>query len=296
MRTKNEQIQLSCSDNNITLENFLKGNHISGRLYRRLLKNGYIYINEEAQHKKTVLKKGDRINIILEDEEYDVEPEDLKIDVLYEDRDTLVINKPPFIVVHPTKNILNGTLSNGVASYFKSKNLKRKIRLVNRLDRDTSGIIIYAKNSYAHQFLAAEMERDSIRKRYIAIVVGEINDYSGKINLPISKCENGIGYCVSEQGLPSITLYNTVEKLRGHTLLELELKTGRTHQIRVHMSSIGHPVLGDQLYGESTEHIGRQALHSHEIEFISPETKSIVKLSAPIPEDMEKAKYELQAK
>ena len=272
-----------------SIEELLEATGISGRLTRKLIKSGNILVEGKPVEKKHRLRSGEKITIVLEDEEYDVEPQPIEIEILYEDRDVIVLNKPAYIVVHPTKNIKDGTLANGVAYYFKTKNLKRKIRLVSRLDRDTSGAIIFAKNAYGHQHLAKQMEECKLKKSYIAIVECIVADEKGYIDLPIGLSEDGIRQEVREDGLNSFTSYEVIERQRGTTLVKLLLVTGRTHQLRVHLAAIGNPIVGDSLYGTGSNIINRQALHAAILEFESPETGEWIKIESILPYDIQVA-------
>ncbi len=226
-----------------------------------------------------------------EDEHQNIEPEDMNIEIVYEDNDIIVINKRPGIVVHPTKGHPTGTLSNGILYHFKKNGEKSIVRLVSRLDRDTSGLIIIAKNQFSHMRLASDMSKDSFRKIYIAVVHGSMKEKEGRINLPIYKEEESesIKRIVDERGQESITTYEVLEELSKGSVVRLELETGRTHQIRVHMSHLGHPLYGDSLYGkgeEEKEYIERQALHAYKLEFPHPRTGDILKLQCSLPDDI----------
>jgi 23S rRNA pseudouridine1911/1915/1917 synthase len=269
-----------------SLNELLSASGISGRLARRLFKNNLLLVNGRPAVKGIQFKADDLVSLIIQDEKCEVEPEKMELQIVFEDRDVLVINKPPFIIVHPTANILYGTLSNGVSAYFIGKGLKRKVRLVNRLDRDTSGLVIYAKNSYSHQYLARQMEKGEMKKKYIAVVKGHPVDSEGIIELPIGISNDGIRNEIRHDGMASITKYRMIEEYGRYSLLELELLTGRTHQLRVHLSSIGNPILGDTLYGRETDLIARQALHAISLEFRSSETGCLVEITAPIPVDI----------
>ncbi len=166
-----------------------------------------------------------------------------------------------------------------------------KIRFVNRLDRDTSGLLLVSKNAYCQTHITNQMKQDLIHKRYTAIVKGIVSSERGTIDLPIGRPDrDDIRRGVHQDGAPSVTHYEVLNYLNGHTVIELRLETGRTHQIRVHMSHIGHPVLGDSLYGEEEpDLIGRQALHASGLSFIHPITKERVDFEAPLPEDMRRA-------
>ncbi len=242
----------------------------------------------EGWHKVNI---GDEISITLPDEHSNFPPEDIPLDIVFEDDDLMIINKQPGIVVHPTKGHPAGTCANGLANYMEQTGRVFKIRFVNRLDRDTSGLLIVAKNAYCQNHITDQMRKNHIHKKYIAIVKGELTSESGTIDLPIGRPDpEDVKRGVTSDGAPSVTHYEVIQHLRCHTLVSLLLETGRTHQIRVHMSHIGHPVLGDTLYGgEDPLLIGRQALHAASLSLIHPITKERVEFNAPIPEDMEAA-------
>ena len=179
------------------------------------------------------------------------------------------------------------SLANGVKFYFESIGLKRKIRPINRLDLNTSGIIIFAKNEYVQECLIKQMQDHTFQKYYIAFVEGTFTNKEGTINLPIDRKENSIiERCISENGQTAITDYKVLSEYANFSIVECHLQTGRTHQIRVHMSAIGHPLLGDTLYGNSSNLINRQALHSYKISFIHPITKQSVTFNCDLPDDM----------
>ena len=263
----------------------------SARLRNRIkrekltMKNG---APAEGWHK---VSEGDVISITLPDEHSNFPPEDIPIDIVFEDDDLLVLNKQPGIVVHPTKGHPAGTCANALANYMEKTGRVFKIRFVNRLDRDTSGLLLVAKNAYCQNHITDQMRKGQIHKRYIAIVNGGITSERGTIDLPIGRPDpEDIKRGVIASGAPSVTHYEVLEHLNGHTLVELLLETGRTHQIRVHMSHIGHPVTGDTLYGgEEPLIIDRQALHAARLSLIHPITKEPVEFEAPLPEDMKAA-------
>ena len=232
-------------------------------------------------------------------------PENVPIDPVYEDSHLMVIDKQPGVTVHPTKGHTHGTIANGLMVYMDSHAGENgnpfKIRFVNRLDMDTSGLLIVAKNAYVQNDIVQQMKQDHIAKEYVALVCGVLDEENGYIDLPIghpdtdSPCR---GVC--EGGAPSVTWYQVLERFsddaayaagtEGYTLVRLRLETGRTHQIRVHMSHIGHPVAGDLLYGAPCpELIGRQALHAASLRFIHPITKKELHIEAPVPDDMQQA-------
>ncbi|HDK7175088.1 TPA: RluA family pseudouridine synthase [Clostridium botulinum] len=279
-------------NHNIDIKDYLKEiENLSGRFVRKAVRDGRIFVNGEKVIKKHKVSQDDLIEIYMqEDEHQNIEPEDINIEIVYEDSDIIVINKKPGIVVHPTKSHPTGTLSNGILYHFKEKGEKSIVRLVNRLDRDTSGLVIVAKNQFSHMRLASDMSKDSFRKIYIAVVHGSMKEKEGRINLPIYKEENeSIKRIVDERGQESITTYEVLEELSKGSVVKLELETGRTHQIRVHMSHLGHHLYGDSLYGrgeEEKEYIERQALHAYKLEFPHPRTGNILKLQCSLPEDI----------
>jgi len=269
----------------ITREYFDFSARLRNRIKREKLtmRNG---VYAEGWHK---VNEGDVISITLPDEHSNFPPEDIPVDIVYEDEDLMVINKQPGIVVHPTKGHPSGTVANALSNYMEQTGDVFKIRFVNRLDRDTSGLLLVAKNAYCQNHITDQMRKDLIHKKYIAIVKGEMESESGTIDLPIGRPDpEDIRRGVIADGAPSVTHYKVVQHLKDHTLVELLLETGRTHQIRVHMSHIGHPVAGDTLYGEEdAELIGRQALHAAGLSLIHPITKEPVAFEAPLPDDMQ---------
>ncbi len=271
----------------ITREYFDFSARLRNRIKRQKLtmRNG---VPAEGWHK---VCEGDVISITLPDEHSNFPPEDIPIDIVFEDDDLMVINKQPGLVVHPTKGHPAGTCANALSNYMEQTGHIFKIRFVNRLDRDTSGLLLVAKNAYCQNHITDQMRKGQIHKKYLAIVKGVMESESGTIDLPIGRPDpEDIRRGVIADGAPSVTHYKVVEYLKGHTLVELLLETGRTHQIRVHMSHIGHPVAGDTLYGEEdAELISRQALHAAGLSLIHPITKEPVDFIAPLPDDMKEA-------
>ncbi|WP_040210751.1 RluA family pseudouridine synthase [Clostridium polynesiense] len=273
-----------------TIRNYLKGKlGLSTRLIRGASKDGRIKVNGSAVRMNYIIKPSDVVVVELSKaESQDIEPEKMPLSIVYENEDILVVNKPPYMVCHPTRSHQSGTLANGVLYYFKETNQSCIVRLVNRLDMNTSGLVIIAKNQYAHMFLSREMQGDSFRKKYKAIVHGKMEQKSGTLDLPIYRpTEDSIKRIVDHRGQRSVTHYKVLEAAEKLSLVELELETGRTHQIRVHLSYIGHPIAGDTLYGiEGEDLIERQALHAYEVEFPDPKTSQPIILTVDIPEDM----------
>lgn len=266
---------------------------ISIRLLISLKKGKYILVNEKPKIVTEEIKRDDVITILLPDEQSEYDLENRTINILYEDEDVIVVEKPYGEVVHPTKNHLHGTMLNAILNYFNEKNIKSKVRFVNRLDKDTSGVLIVAKNCYAHSVMTKENNMWDITKEYIAVVEGEVKE-KGTINLPISKSQDNIRREISEEGQVAITHYDIVDKNKLGSILKIKLETGRTHQIRVHMKAIGHTIFGDELYGGDMEIISRQALHSYRICFYSPRKEKIVEIENQLPKDIEKLIEKLQ--
>lgn len=275
------------------LRDYLKGGlELSTRLIRGAAADGRITINGSRVKLNHVLKQGELLKIeVSKEEDQNIEPEEMDFDIVFEDEDVIVVNKPPFTVVHPTRSHLHGTLANGVLYHFRSRGENCIVRLVSRLDRDTSGLIVIAKNQYAHMFLAGEMEKNTFKKGYTAVVWGNMKEESGTINLPIYRPgPESIKRVVDERGQESITHFQVKEHLKGADVVKLQLETGRTHQIRVHLSHLGHPIIGDSLYGKEEEEslINRQALHASHISFVHPRKKEVIELSCQLPEDINK--------
>ncbi len=288
---ESENIVLFNAKKSMTVEEVLFDYNISSRLFKKLKRNKSIFLNGGHVNSNDNCKSGDIISIVMEDEINNITPESIPLDILYEDNDLLIINKEPNMVVHPTKSHQSGTIANGISYYYKENNIKKKVRLVNRLDIDTSGILIAAKNSFCQQQLAIQFNNNIVEKKYITIVEGVVKTDSDIIDLPIEREENrSIKKKVSEDGKRAVTLYNVIERYTNATLLEVQIYTGRSHQIRVHFNYIGHSVIGDALYNKPSNYIERQALHASYIKFVHPRTQRHMEFSAPIPKDMEELK------
>lgn len=263
---------------------------LSERLVKRLKYSGNILCNSAPVHVNAAVCKEDVIEVFIDFTEpcEDIIPENILLDILYEDDCLIVINKQPNIVVHPTCSHPSGTIANAVMYHLKSKGVEKKVRPVSRLDRDTSGIIIFAKNEFVQEALIQQMGDKTFSKEYIGVVHGIVPEDSGTINRPIERKPGSIMLRhVSETGQPSVTHFHVMERLNNATLLKFSLETGRTHQIRVHCQAMGYPLIGDTLYSDiPTSLIGRQALHSCKVVFIHPFTKERTELTAPIPSDI----------
>ena len=209
----------------------------------------------------------------------------MDLDIIYEDEWLLVINKPAGITIHPSILHFDNSLSNGIRYYFDKINLKKKIRVVNRLDKDTSGLVVFAKCEYIQEILNTS---NDMKKEYLCLCSGRFKEKNGIINKPIAR-KNGsiIERCIDKSGKIAITHYKVLKEFNDYSVVSCVLETGRTHQIRVHMASISHPLLGDTLYNYPSSLISRQALHCCKIKFIHPITKNKLELTAHIPKDFE---------
>jgi 23S rRNA pseudouridine1911/1915/1917 synthase len=268
----------------IVITDFLKqAAPLSGRSLRQYFFKGLVHLNHKKAHSKAKLKDGDLIQVYGIHEEYPtLQSETMPLDIIYENDDLLIINKPAQLAVHPSGNITSGTLANGVAAYFEKNRLKIKVRPVNRLDYGTSGLIIFSKKAEIQNSLSKATQENRIHRIYYAVVNGIPNQREGIIDLPIG--ERNSKRIISEQGKPALTHYQVIETLNNSALLELSLKSGRTHQIRIHLSHIGHPILGDPQYGIPSSLIKRPALHAGKLNF-SDTGMDIPELNAPFPED-----------
>lgn len=279
------------SDQGLPIKQLLRRRFsFSSRMMTKLKKNDCVFLNGEPIRLHIIPNLGDTITVNFPDESSGFPPEPVPILTVYEDDDLLVINKPAGYVVHPTKGHLNHTIANGLTQYMMDTGQVFKIRFINRLDMDTSGLLLIAKNAHCQENIIQQMKADTIIKKYVAIVQGIPVDKQGTIDLPIGKAPtDDPRRGVVPDGYPSKTHYRVLESYaKGYSLVELRLETGRTHQIRVHMSHIGHPIAGDPLYGiPSALPIQRQALHATQLSFQHPITKKHLEVHAQMPEDME---------
>lgn len=272
--------------NQILKQEFL----ISARLLHKLIKNQHVLLNGEIVDTRSSVKNSDiiTVNLDFEEKSENIVSTSMELDIIFEDDGLLILNKPAGIAVHPSILHYEDSLSNGVKFYFDSIGLKRKIRPVNRLDLNTSGIIIFAKNEYIQECLIQQMNNNTFIKEYIAIVAGCFENPCGTINLPIARKDNSIiERCISQNGQEAITDYCVLEEYDNYSIVKCSLKTGRTHQIRVHMSAIGHGLLGDSLYGIISPLIDRQALHSHKVCFTHPVSHENLEFVCELPDDMQ---------
>ncbi|KAF9404717.1 hypothetical protein HW555_014199, partial [Spodoptera exigua] len=257
-------------------------------------------INGEIIRSNYKVKEHDDIQIVIPDPEVlDVLPENIPLDIVYEDDDVLVVNKPQGMVVHPSAGHSSGTLVNALLYHIKDlSSINGVIRpgIVHRIDKDTSGLLMVAKNDKAHIALAEQLKDKTSLRKYIALVHGEISHDKGEINAPIGRSKNDRKMqAVIEGGKPAVTHFEVLERFNDFTLVQLQLETGRTHQIRVHMKYIGFPVAGDPLYGPRKTLKGKgQFLHAEMLGFKHPTTGQMMTFEAPLPELFEKTLNDLR--
>lgn len=264
---------------------------LSHSLVVRLKQQNKIKVNGYTAHTNYRIHAGDIITIDMDlIEESKIIPESIPLDIVYEDVDFLVVNKPAGMSTHPSRQGGTGTLANAVTYYWQRSGRNTLFRPINRLDKDTSGLILIGNSQFAHQGIFNQVKDRKIERRYIALVEGSMSKDSGSIDQPIARQEDkSRRRIVHPEGHPAVTHYKVLDKYPGHTLLSLRLETGRTHQIRVHLSFLGHSICGDLLYGCASPFIDRQALHANELRFIHPRCGKEVILNVPLAADIQAA-------
>ncbi|WP_283407638.1 RluA family pseudouridine synthase [Anoxynatronum buryatiense] len=276
-----------------TIRQFLKRQwQVSGRLLTRLKKEASVLLNGEWAPFHTRLNEGDCLVLEMEEEPCEFSPNPINFGVVYEDEDLLVVNKPPGLLTHPTTRERTDTLANAVTHYMMQRNETYKVRFVNRLDMDTSGVMILAKNAFSHHHLMLQMQQDFMIKTYRVFVWGKMVHDEGTIDAPIYRPENIPAEepprrVVDPRGKSAISHYLVEQRYKEASLVKVTIETGRTHQIRVHMKHLGHPVIGDTFYEPSQPVlIDRQALHAAETEFRQPRFGTVLQHEAEFPDDM----------
>ena len=264
--------------------------HFSHNLLQKLKQGERVWVNDKFTFLSTRGSSGEILAIQLQTQEsISIPGENLPLDILYEDDYILAANKPAGLVVHPTPRYPTGTMGNAVVGYWLSKGEAHPFRPIHRIDRNTSGVVVIAKNQFAHQQIAWQLEHYQIHKRYLGFVEGQVCEDEGIIEAPIGLVpESFIKRQISPEGLSAVTRFRVLKRFQDTSLLEFILETGRTHQIRVHCQALGHPLLGDDLYGGALTRINRQALHSFMYEFLHPITGNKITIRAPWPEDLRK--------
>lgn len=263
---------------------------------QKIIKDGNVLVNGEPKKSSYRLEDGDEVTADLPElKSLDIEPENIPLDILYEDDSILMVNKPKGMVVHPSAGHYTGTLVNAVLWHCQGQlsgiNGVSRPGIVHRIDKDTTGVLVVCKNDAAHNAVAAQLKEHSITRKYRAIVHGVIKEDEGTVDAPIGrhpterkKMASGV-----KNGKRAVTHYRVLERFQGYTYVECQLETGRTHQIRVHMASIHHPLLGDTVYGpaKDSHHLEGQTLHAMVLGLIHPVTGEYLEVEAPLPEYFE---------
>lgn len=274
---------------NITIREFLNKLKVAKNKINYFITNKCFYINGENVDIDTILHKDDYLDIdILAFEQIDYLPCEKKVEILYEDDYILIVNKPKKIIIFPENKEENGTMANVIAGLYTLRGEDRTIRHAHRLDKDTSGCLVYAKDVITHSILSSMFENNEVKKDYIAIVENKVKK-DGVITSNIGKDRHVNGkMAIARNGKSAFTSYHIEKTYNDVTVLKVRIKTGRTHQIRVHLSSIGHPLLGDYLYGAKIENINSVMLHAKRVTFTHPFTNQVIIVDAPIHKDMKK--------
>lgn len=297
---KMESFEVEAEQEGERLDKFLSTIYpeFSRAFFQKLIKSKQVSVNETPQKASYCVKIDDIVTVEIPDAvETTIEPENIPLDILYEDDDVLIVNKPKGMVVHPSAGHYSGTLVNAIMYHCKDtlSGINGEIRpgIVHRIDMDTTGSLIVCKNDEAHVNIAQQIKEHSVNRIYVGIVCGNVKEDSGTVEgaigrHPIERKKMAIN---EKNGKPAITHYKVLERFKNYTYMQFKLETGRTHQIRVHMASIGHPLLGDALYSSGRlpfKHLQGQCLHAKTIGFIHPKTGEYMEYSAPLPEYFEK--------
>ena len=280
------------TDDNTRIDTYLSSNEevdLTRAKIQTLIKNGNILVNNKPIKNSYKVQNGDEIIINYVEENLDIKPEDIKLDIVYEDDDVIVVNKESGMVVHPAIGNTSGTLVNALIGYSELSKVNDEFRpgIVHRIDKDTSGLLLVAKNDKAHLFLEEELKEHKIVRTYVALVHGVIKHDTGEIDAPIGrdKQDRKKMAVTSENSKTAITHFKVLERYKNTTLIECKLETGRTHQIRVHMKYIGYPIVNDPMYSRDRNIDGfGQMLHAKSIEFTHPRTKEKMTFNCDVPE------------
>jgi len=288
---------VGAEDSGRILQNYLEGaKGISAKAVKKLKYQGAVLLNGQRTLMNVPVQAGDRLQLIYPPQPASpyIAAEPIPFRIKYEDTEVLVVAKEPYLCVHPTKGYPGGTLANGILYHWQSRGEKASFHLVNRLDKDTSGLVLIAKSAFAAQQLFNQQRAGKIRRAYLALVMGCLAEDQGRIDLPIARAEGRTTKrLVAPEGQRAVTNYQVLrrypgqEKEEGYTYLEVSLETGRTHQIRVHFSHLGHPLAGDTFYGGTAgAALGRQFLHAYYLAFTHPVTKERLEFNQELPEDL----------
>jgi 23S rRNA pseudouridine1911/1915/1917 synthase len=271
-----------------------KESGLSRSFIQELVSSGHILVNNQSAKPSLRLKTGDTITIEIPPETpSELKAENIPLEIIFQDKDLLLINKPPGLTVHPAPGHPDHTLVNGVLALEpEMEDFDDPLRpgIVHRLDKDTSGLLLVAKNRQALANLSAQFKERTVRKYYLALVKGELRPAEGFIEAPLGRDpQNRQKIAVVSDGRHARTGYKVLRYIQGYSLLEVKLETGRTHQIRVHFAAIGHPVAGDAVYGQKESWVKRQFLHAHRLSFALPSNRQVVEFTSPLPPDLEEA-------
>ena len=298
-----EEIEVKKEEIGKRLDSYIasKKEEITRTTAQRLIEEGNVLVNNKKQKVSYKVIEGDLIQIKPEEiKEIEIKPQEIPIEIIYEDKDIIVVNKPKGMVVHPANGNPDGTLVNAIMAICKNSlsGIGGELRpgIVHRLDKDTSGLLIIAKNDKAHVNMSEQIKNHEVKKTYIALVRGVIKENEATINMPIGRSTSDRKkMAVNKNGKEAITHIKVLKRYDKYTLLEVNIETGRTHQIRVHLSYIGYPIIGDYTYSNGKNEFGvvGQCLHAKKLEFKHPITNKEMKLEAPLPEYFEKIINEL---
>ncbi|ASB90099.1 RluA family pseudouridine synthase [Bacillus sonorensis] len=285
------RLTITAQEHGMLLKEYVQRMGISKRMLADIkFGGGDLLVNGEHVTVRYVLQEGDELVILFPPEKVSesLQPEAIPLDILFEDGHVLVLNKKPFLSSIPSREHPSGSLANGLIHYYRQTGCQATVHLVSRLDRDTSGVMLVAKHRFAHSLLSGLQKKGEVKRQYRAVVHGLIREESGTIDAPIGrKATSIIERAVIPEGQKAVTHFKVNSRIGQLTDVSLSLETGRTHQIRVHMSHIGHPLCGDTLYGGTRDAIKRQALHSERLTFIHPLTREKLTFSAPLPQDIQ---------
>jgi 23S rRNA pseudouridine1911/1915/1917 synthase len=284
--------EVSTEEVGMTIKEFLKAHQISKAALTDIkFSGGKILVNGDEMNVRYLLKMGDQLSVIfpIEVPSEGLLSESIPLEIVFEDEYVLIVNKPPFMNTIPSREHPSGSLANALLGYYEQIGLSSATHIVTRLDRNTSGLVLVAKHRHVHHLLSEQQKSGLVKRTYVAIVHGRLEEDVGTIKEPIGRKSNSIiEREVSEYGQYACTHYTVLKHLNDFSYVELQLETGRTHQIRVHMSYLGHSLLGDDLYGGSLELINRQALHCRSVAFIHPFSGRVMSFEVPLVGDMGK--------